>query len=462
MLQGKTYANAGIGYTGAASLATAGVGNAGTVIASTVSNWGTMYDASHINLIGDPYVFGQNLLNQGLGNYGNLSAQLTAAGLDVTDITKVPATVSTTTQVSSQLTVSTSVGQVLFPTHTNVTTTNTVTASSPDVVLAIYKSITGNDLASIVSATQFTAPVTSLKTLADFLDFTKVLPLAQQSTYIQLGITDLDSLGAYIHNVIGQGYFNGWQDIASTLGKITVPQFSANNTTSGNSALLSGATVSTLSNYISYGSGVFNNPIMSDYLGAAAGMPYTANYNALIKAYYTIAPTIVVTALNTLQTTVTSYLAASSGAKAGLVSSLTSQVSAVNSALNSLSNTATYYGANVAYYSVMNKLSSEVSNLASAHVTFGTGTANGLFAFAQNIGTQFNDNVQIQTTQVMANLITNDSYGDTIRAAIAETDNISVLSSKGILTNNDPNPSRALQLATQQNIPISTYLMLNK
>ena len=463
ILQNKTYGDSGIGYAGASDLATYGIGSSSNLVAQTVSTWGTMYDASKPNLIGDPYVFGQNLLNQGLGSYGNLSAKLTAAGLDVTDITSIPPTTTTTTQTASSLSVNSIVGTTLLPVTQNVTTTTTVQANSPDVVLAIYKTITGSDLAEIVAATGTTiVPNFSITTLADYLDFSKVIPANLQSKYSTLNISSLNQLGSYIYNIIGSSNLATWQDIANVLVQIQVPVFSANTTTSASSAILSNSTISTLQSFTGTGSGPLNNLIMSDFLGATAGMPYTALINNLIAEYKAIAPTAVESALLTLVGAINTYATTLTGNKHLLVAGLNADVAAVNSALNALGNTVAVNQAASSYYTILNKLANEVNNLNIAGATISPAPNNILLNFSQNLGSIFSDSTQTQTYQVSANLITNDQYGDTIRAVIAESSNGQTLLQYGINQSNDAAPAQAIAGAQAQNIPISTYLSQNK
>jgi len=245
---------------------------------------------------------------------------------------------------------------------------------------------------------------------------------------------------------------------------VVIPTFASNITdnTTGSSLVLSSSTISTLQNYISSGTGPFNNPIMSDFLGATAGMNYTSDYQNIISYYNTINPSLVVAALNTLSNDVTTYVNAMPGSKSTLIAAVNSAVSAVNATLNALGNTTPVTQASTVFNDVTTKLALEVSNLNKAGVVFDSGSRQGLFSFAQTLSTLFSDNVKIQTTQFGANLITNDAYGDTIRAAIAETTNTQALQKIGIQVHNDPAPSQAVELAQAQNIPLSTYLSQNK
>ena len=463
ILKDKTYSQSGIGYSSINDLATAGIGTSGNLIAQTVSNWGTMYDATKLNLIGDPYVFGQNLLNQGLGNYGNLSAKLTAAGLDVSDITAIPQTTTVTKQTAGTLTVNSMVGAVDLPITNNVTTTNVVTANSPDVVIGIYKTITGNDLAEIVAATQTTIlPNSQIITLADYLNFNKIIPANLQANYLNLGISNLNQFGNYVYSIIGRSNLVTWTDIATLLSSIQSPTFSVQVTANSSAPILSSATINTLQNYAGTGSGPLTNPIMSDFLGTTAGIPYTGLVNNLVNLYKTITPSNVETTLVNLGNTVKTYASASALGKLGLTSTLQSEVLAVNSALNALGNTTAVLQAANVYYSILNGIPTEISNLSKAGATIGPAPNSILFNFAQNIGSLFSDTTKTQSYEVIANLITNDQYGDTIRAAIAEYNNISTLRQYGIVSHNDPAPSQAIDNAHAQNIPLSTYLSQNK
>jgi len=144
ILHGKTYAQSGLGYSGPIDLATGGVGVNAPLLANVVMHWGTMYDVNQINLLADPYVFGQNLLNQGLGTVGNLSANLTATGLDTANISVMPTASVTnvpTLATTSVTSISSDVGQFSLPTVGGVQSSVTPTGNNPTVVLNIYKSL---------------------------------------------------------------------------------------------------------------------------------------------------------------------------------------------------------------------------------------------------------------------------------------------------------------------------------
>jgi hypothetical protein len=467
-LQGKTYAQSGIGFTGPQDLATNGISSAAPIIANVVGGWGTMYDINNINTAGNVYIFGQNLLNQKLGQYGNLTGQLSAAGLDTTNLVKIPPTTTTTTHTVTTVTSHTKLGTVTKPVVTEVTTTNAVTGSSPDVVMSIYQSVTGANLQSIVTATGVTVANASITTLADYLNFNKVVDAVTLAQLAAINVTDFDTFGSYVHSRVGQGKFKSWTDLVSTLTSMATPALSS-TTASADTPVLSSTATTALNNMTGTGTGPMNNPIPVDYLGACSGDPYASALTTINTNYGSLLPANLTTYLTSLNTAVAKYSTAydlylTDPGNITLPSTgyVISNVNLINSSLNSLPVNAASIASKSAYYTMLNRLGTEVGNLQKAGVVFDAGTAQGLTTFAQGIGTAASDQKQYYTYQFFANLITADAAGDTIHAAVAEIVNTSVLASKGIQVSNDPNPSQAISQAAAQNIPLSTYLSQNK
>ena len=462
LLQDQTYADGGIGHTGIHDLITGGIGTGTDVLADTIYSWGTMYDVANLNLLADPYVFGQNLLNHGLGSYGNLAVNLTAAGLDITDITKIPPTVTTTSQAEGALATTTVIGAVELPLLTPVSSTNTVTGSSVDVIMSIYKQVTGSELAAIVSATGIvTDGSTKLTTLADYLDFYKVVSVSQQSRLADLGITSLNGFGTYLHSKIGQGIFASWKDISEFLRSIEVPTLKYTSTTAS-TKILSDAAMATINN-TAVGTGPLGNPVVSDFLGATAGINYVPNFATLESSYSKLSPSVY-SALTALDSAVVAWKNAYVASPEYIppIGPVSTAVTAVNSALNSLPAGTEFHDSELAYITILNQLSREVSNLAKAQVVFGPGTDDQLNNFAQRFADSAVDKDKYQTYQLITALITHDAEGDTLRASIAETINYNKLLSVGISVYNNPDPTSAINNAATQNVPLTTYLSQNK
>ena len=464
MLQNKTYGQSGLGYTGPVDLVTAGVGTKAPLIGNVVSGWGTMYDINNINLMADPYVFGQNLLDHGLGSYGNLADQLTAVGLDVTDITKVPKSSTITIQQESTSSTSSFVGAVDLPSVVDVTVNSIVTGNNPATVQRIYAGITGANLAAIVSSTGFTSTNANLITLNDYLDLSKVVTSSLYSQLNAQNIYTFTDFSIFLQNKVNQMGFQTWLDLSTFLNGLEIPTLSY-TTANANTTVISSTTVSTLNSVTGTGSGPFGNPVMLDYFGAVSGTPYTSALQ-VINSNYSVLNSGVQAAVASLYTAVirtnTDFAGQdSANVNPGMVAR---NVSTVNSAINSAvataiagANASKYYNCETAYYIILNKMSSEVTAITKVSAAINSSyTAQFLLGFGQGIGS-YGKTDTMGSGNVIANLITNDQYGDTIRSALAETTNSTIIDGR-----NDPNPRMAIYQAQAQNISLSTYISQNQ
>jgi hypothetical protein len=59
-------------------------------------------------------------------------------------------------------------------------------------------------------------------------------------------------------------------------------------------------------------------------------------------------------------------------------------------------------------------------------------------------------------------MITNDVYGDTLRACRSEAINSQLFNQKGITNNNDPDPRGAMIMSKTQKITTQEYMNRNK
>lgn len=481
LLKNRIYSETGVDFAGPQDLVTNGLKNDAVLIANVVANWGTMYDINNITSIGDPYVFGQNLLNQGLGYVNGLAEQLTNVGLDITNLPDVPAVRTTITQEETTTTISSFVGEIEFPTVVERVVTESVTGSSPTVVLNIYRTVTGSNLSIVTSAANISTSSNStnqLLNLADYLDIQKVVAPNLYSALNVLNIRTFEDFGKYLSKKLGQARFKSWADMSRFLRTLETPSLS-NLSSGANTKILYNSTVTTLTNQFGTGSGALGNPVMIDYLGACAGDPYTNKFYYINSNYGAISTQAGIgTALANLDKAIIDYGTAYSAYEAdfysnvpiGLTepnfSTVTSNVTAVNSALNSLPVTGVLAEAvstcNTGWYQMLTRVSTEVANLNRAGVVFGPGTTLGLLAFAENIGQTASDKTQAEGYQFFANLITNDAAGDTIRAVVAETLNTRALQGVGVNIYNNPDPRLKIAQSQAQNVPLSTYLTQNK
>lgn len=490
MLTAKTYSQTGVGFSSPVDLVTNGLGTNARLVANVVANWGTMYDINNMTQIGDPYVFGQNILNQNLGYLSALADQLTAVGLDITNLPDVPAVKTTTVQEEVMTTISSFVGEIEFPTLKETTTTEAVTGNSPTVVLNIYKTVTGGNLSAMVTATGITTSTnssTQLLTLADYLDLNKVVSPDLYPALNALGIYTFTEFGQYLGKKLGQARFRSWTEMSAFLSSLETPALT-NLPTGANTNILYNSTITTLTNAFGTGSGPLGNPVMVDYLGACAGDPYANRFYAINSNYDALAAQVgLTTALTNLDNAVINYCTDYNTYLASEIpdsavppdppvgdgvppnealkppfSVITSNVAAVNSALSSLPNTDTVAVCNSGWYLMLSRIPVEVSNLNRAGVVFTSGTTLGLLGFAESIGQLASDKTQAEGYQFFANIITNDAAGDSIRAVVAETLNTRALNGVGVNIYNNPDPRFKIYQSQAQNVPLSTYISQNK
>ena len=465
ILQNKTYAGSGIGFTGPLQLATGGIGANGPILADLVAGFGTLYDVTNFTQLGNVYVFGQNLLSRRMGKYG-LDDLFTAAGLNLGDISKPPTSTTVSYTQPSTSAVTGFVGQVNLPSQETVTVTTPVTASSPAAMNNIYKQITGTNLTSIITGTTFTKTTSNTVTsLNDYLNLSKIVDPATYKKLVGIGIIDFESLGNFLHKTLGQASFNSWSSMSTFFSSIEVPALSTTNQPGGSSIILSPGTVSTLQTNNVSGTGPLGQALISDFLGACAGIPYSAGLQTIINNYPLIPTTQLVSALTTLRNSIATYIATppvGDPPSRPAPTEISNAVKLVNSVLTSFVTSAPLLVASNAYTAMVNNLNTEVTNLLKANVVFNDGQQSLLTSLASQIISIGTDKTRTQSYQFVANIITNDSYGDTIKSAIAESINQSILQSAGISVSNDPNPTMILQQSTAQKVPITTYLSQNK
>lgn len=460
VLQNKTYGQTGLDYTTPLDIATGGINTNGPLLANVVANWGTMYDINNMSLIADPYVFGHNLLNQNLGNYGGLNTKFTNAGLNVSDITKFPELTSLTYVQTNINQVSTAVGMVHLPIAQSVTIDAPVSGASATVMKNIYKTVVGSDLNAIINATGFkVGSYVKFGSLADFLNFKMVVNPGYINDLAAMGITDFPSLGSYLQRIVGKSTFTSWADMATFLSNIHVPSLTVKHGSTSGSAVVSSSAISSIHSALGTGKGNFSHRIITDYLGSMSGDPHVPLLLTIINNYPEIA-TQTESAMASLCSAVTSYINDKSAGGSPSLSPVTNAANAVKNAMIKIPNTTAYLASSSAFLNLISHLTTEVNNIASDNVS-NTANNDALIHFSQSVANDAADSTITNSYQFFANVITNDSYGDSIRLAISETINTSKLNTAGVDISNNTSPATIVAQSTSLNVPVSTYISQN-
>lgn len=422
LLKNKTYQTSGPGYTNQIDLVSGGLGTLAPVLSKAVSGFGTMYDINNLSMLGDPYVFCNNLLNQGLGAFGNLQSNLASVGI----------------------------------TKSNILNSQAVAGSSPDVIVNILSQITGQDLLEIISATGFLTNTGAVNSLKDVLILSKVVSPDVVKALGAVDIVDLNGVGLFLNNRLGQGTFTSFADMSAMLGAIIVPN-QTSIVTNSNSLVIASNTISTLASVTGTGTGPYNNPVMSDMLGSCAGIPYVANFSNITASIKTVNLSTVLANLTALYTTVNTYITGGTF-NSTTVAPVASAVSAMNTYVASLMNNQTLMQSQTLYTNSYTHLTTEISLLNLANITIASPatTPNRLPDLARAVTSIGNDSYQFGLIPFYNALANNDSYGDSIRSAIAESFNSQLLQSKGIPFNNTVQPATKLAQAQSFGISITT------
>lgn len=429
LLKDKTYNTSGPGYSSRQDLVSGGMGLLSNTIGQTVSKFGTMYSIKNIANMGDPYVFTHNLLVQGFGKTGNLSANLGSIGLTIDNILSPP---------------------------------SDVPGSSPRAVISVLSNIKGQDLADIISATRFTSvSQASLDSLADLLILSRAIPNTTFNVLSLNRISTIQALGNFITERLGNGTFSSFDDLSSVLLNLIVPSLTTES--SASDAVVSASVLDNLISAVGSGTGPFGNPTIIDVLGSCAGLPYNANFGNITSIVSGVDTTTVLTNLGQVYSAANTYISGgvfNSTTLAPVVTSIQNLTSNASILLNS-SRLST---AQSLYYSSYTHYQNEVSLINTSGIVVsnpGT-TPNRLSDLARTISSIGVDSNQFGLVQFFMSIATSGANGDSIRSVIAENYNSHILQNRGIPFDNTVQPAQKLAQAQKFGVSIDTLQQLSK
>lgn len=407
--QGKSFIDVGLNMSKYSDFVSGGVGKAiGDIqsLAKTVTNFGSLLDFKDLTTIANPGKLVQNLLKQGLGNFGGIQQVLADNGITAKDL--------------------------LDP-------------SKSDQILRVLKTVTGTSLQNIIKATGVSFPdMSKINTLADLLDINKILPQNVLDS-LNSGIASLEDLGTQLASVAGS--FASVDDLGNFLDSIEVPAFPHLDSLT---SLIPNDIIGILTPYVAQGSGVFGNPTITDLFGTAAGFVHTGAFNQSLDSQAQIAGTpqglTLTAALYNLQNVVNTP-----GQTAGNVAIARSQV---DSALDAIAfNTNPTFAnivnlANTQYNGSVGQLLKEKNNLVIAGVNMATsvtGSISSVLSLATQLHTFGIDSMKLNTSAFFDGLSADNVYGDAIKACLLEGRNVARIVKSGTKVGNFVNPIASLK-----------------
>lgn len=303
--------------------------------------------------------------------------------------------------------------------------------------------IQGRELNQILDSCQF-VPQSSLSSLADVLNPSKVLSSATQSLFPDLATRGLSAVSDKLGAVAGTGgNFESWKDWGTMLGGFKEPGLSYLTSAAANTSNWQAAFTPLLASQS--GSGVFNNPTMTDILGSLTGEGYTANIAAMISGQTSLMQSSLGTNLMSAITAAKADPTNPSGAAA-----ISAAASAITGSGNAQVQQLISQG-NTAFSSVFHRYTSERVNQNEAGIdTTLNGNKSDVMSWIPNLHSLHADEMSLGYGNLVKNLATNDLTGEAIRTAIeVEGPNLANLQRYGLSAQSTVNPTEyAKKIAT--------------
>jgi len=362
-------------------------------LANQLGNFGTMFDATKLSSLDDPRILCQSLLDNG---YIMINELLTADLIDVSDLENADSA----------------------------------------AVLRTLTTIRGLELESVLSLTKFVS-YKPLESLADVLDITKILSPAAANA----AGGSLTNLSRKLTNI--GGTFNNFEEIKtlySSIADATIPTLGSQSTI-GPDHLFANAIP-----LLGDGTGTFNNPTMFDLLGALIGQGYVDDINAMADAQTEIMASTLGQALYAAMELLKS--------NPGSISAMGQVTTAANNLTASVTMQPFLVTSQANFVRSFNRLLKERKNLKTLNLDLASypGNVQGTVAFVNSLHSISDDPMKLYYPDLIKKLVTNDTYGESILAALAEGQNISLLNNKGIPSYTKLDPlAHATQVTNQLN-----------
>lgn len=355
-------------------------------LSKELTNFGTLFNTSDLARIADPVALTKNLIDQGLGQVGDLQSKIEQEEIDLSD-------------------------------------------DFPDEVLkertkSVLQSISGSDLDEIFEVTNFSpARRERISTLADVLDINN---LFSEEALVALG--DNPSLEGFSNKMsnIG-GKFSSTTSIGSFLGSLDLRSFP---TLAGLSTLLPTGLMDGLGNIMGKGTGIFGNPTVNDMTASASGLGYVSDIrdiNNLQSSLLEFDSDIVAFKqyLDTTDTVTVEELS-------GLIDAILSKPQLADDIA----------GADAKMLKCAERLDIEKINLSAAGITPGATASNnsGLMNFSSNLHGLGVDPMNLGLGNQLTGMAQPGLAGDAISASLVEGKNLGRMAVFGITPNTKMDP----------------------
>ena len=378
--RGQEFNDMGFQFNNCQDVATGGITNQfdpalAKQLGTEMPNLGTMFSTRDLSQLANPGTLAKNLIDQGLANTGMLGTKLTDIGMNL----------------------------------------KTLPDENATAILGVMATITGTDFLEIVGITNFKPyNLAGMRSLADVFRVDLVFSPAVSSKIPTFAV---------LANKLGNigGNFSSFADVGalySTVETTAYPRLNALPRPLPESLGLD------LTQHMGAGTGVFGQPIATDIIGSAAGIGYTDNIRNVANTQRDLINND--SSVGALH----QYLLANEHPNelvlAGLIAAVTTKPE-LQPTLND---------ANKQYINMATQYTNQQRNQSIAGLQFGanapTGSMLGVMSLGQQIPGFAVDPMKLGLGHQLANMATDDVYGDAIQSSLQESRNLNRMQVFGI------------------------------
>jgi hypothetical protein len=350
-----------------------------------IRRFGTAYDVTKLNKLGDPATFIQNLIDHGFAENGQNGVYL--------------------------------IGGNMLP--------QTWQTDDADTLVIFLSKIAGTTLTKIIEQTNIT-PNSPITNLSQLLDLSKIF----DST--ELAVVPGGNFAGLANEFINLGgRFKSFTEVADLLNDIEVPTLAYLDAYTD---IISDSDYANLSASLGTGTGTMGNPTITDVMGSIAGVAHSTALTTINSCLTTALSSTAGTELNTNLSNVVAQCATGTGSQIdNAFAALWTAANTFNSttALRSMATTG-----NSAITAMQSQVTTELHNLALAGISLDNTTSagvNGILSMVNNLHDYGVDAQGLNYVTLFEGCRQNNVGGDAVHAALVEGRNLAVQAKNSLL-----------------------------
>jgi hypothetical protein len=387
----QSFDNLGISVTNHSSAVANGIsnifGSAAQIktLSSAIRRFGTAYDATRLNKLGDPATFIQNLLNHGFGENGKNGVYV--------------------------------IGGYMLP--------MTWKTDDADTLMAYLKNISGTTLDKIISQTNLN-PASTISNLSQLLDLSMIF----NST--ELAVVPGNNFAGLANEFVNLGgKFNSFTEVADMLANIEIPTLTYLDSYT---KIISNTDYANLVAKLGTGTGTIGNPTITDLLGSVAGVVHNNSLTTVKGCLTTALANNSGLSVNTNLANVVTQCA--TGTSSQIDNAFLALWSAANTFVADTTLSSTTLNGNLAIYNMQSQVTKELTNLALAGVSLSDATPSGVtgvLGLVNNLHDYGIDGQSLNYGTLLEGCRQDNAGGDAVHAALVEGRNLANQAKNSVL-----------------------------